>query len=42
MWNYLTYDQSLRLILWASRKSPLIPSITDEETEKQNAGQTIL
>jgi len=22
MWNYMTYDQSLRLILWASRKTP--------------------
>ena len=22
MWNYLTYDQSLRLILWAARKDP--------------------
>ena len=22
MWNYMTYDQSLRLILWASRKNP--------------------
>jgi NADH dehydrogenase len=20
MWNYMTYDQSLRLILWAARK----------------------
>ncbi len=24
MWNYMTYDQSLRLILWASRKNPTI------------------
>jgi NADH dehydrogenase len=22
MWNYLTYDQSLRLILWAAKKDP--------------------
>jgi NADH dehydrogenase len=22
MWNYITYDQSLRLILWASKKDP--------------------
>jgi len=26
MWNYMTYDQSLRLILWASRKTqPTLP-----------------
>lgn len=25
MWNYMTYDQSLRLILWASRKTPASP-----------------
>lgn len=32
MWNYMTYDQSLRLILWASRKMPANqPQLTEEE-----------
>lgn len=32
MWNYLTYDQSLRLILWASRKVPMVqPQLNDQE-----------
>lgn len=31
MWNYMTYDQSLRLILWASRKLPAIQSTETEE-----------
>lgn len=32
MWNYLTYDQSLRLILWASRKVPMVqPPLNDQE-----------
>jgi len=30
MWNYLTYDQSLRLILWATRKTPPLPPIAPE------------
>jgi len=28
MWNYMTYDQSLRLILWASRKTS--PTLTEK------------
>lgn len=32
MWNYMTYDQSLRLILWASRKTPTVqPQLTEQE-----------
>jgi len=42
MWNYMTYDQSLRLILWASRKSPLNPVLPENIDQKENASQTIL
>lgn len=31
MWNYLTYDQSLRLILWAARKEKPSPEIDVEQ-----------
>ena len=31
MWNYLTYDQSLRLILWAARKEKSSPEIESEQ-----------
>ncbi|HZL09053.1 MAG TPA: NAD(P)/FAD-dependent oxidoreductase [Prolixibacteraceae bacterium] len=31
MWSYMTYDQSLRLILWAARKTPLVPTVPPEE-----------
>jgi NADH dehydrogenase len=31
MWNYMTYDQSLRLILWASRKTPPISPVSTPE-----------
>ncbi len=31
MWNYMTYDQSLRLILWATRKIPLLPPPPPDE-----------
>jgi NADH dehydrogenase len=34
MWNYLTYDQSLRLILWASRKTPPIPPVSPKKNKK--------
>jgi len=27
MWNYMTYDQSLRLILWAARKEKTTPEV---------------
>ncbi len=33
LWNYMTYDQSLRLILWASRKIPSVPSPSTEEEQ---------
>ena len=33
MWNYMTYDQSLRLILWASRKVPMVSPTIPEEKE---------
>jgi NADH dehydrogenase len=33
MWNYLTYDQSLRLILWASRKVPVLQAPVSEPEE---------
>jgi len=31
MWNYMTYDQSLRLILWAARKEKLSPEVDSEQ-----------
>lgn len=31
MWNYMTYDQSLRLILWAARKEKPIPEVDSEQ-----------
>jgi len=31
MWNYMTYDQSLRLILWAAKKTPLTPPVPLEK-----------
>ena len=31
MWNYLTYDQSLRLILWAARKEKPSPEVDSEQ-----------
>jgi NADH dehydrogenase len=31
MWNYMTYDQSLRLILWASKKIPTVPPTLPEQ-----------
>ncbi len=34
MWNYMTYDQSLRLILWAARKVPLMPPVQTEAEVK--------
>jgi NADH dehydrogenase len=30
MWSYMTYDQSLRLILWASRKTPIVKPTPEE------------
>ncbi len=32
MWNYMTYDQSLRLILWAARKEK--PIVEDDSKQK--------
>ena len=31
MWNYMTYDQSLRLILWAARKEKPSPEVDSEQ-----------
>jgi NADH dehydrogenase len=31
MWNYMTYDQSLRLILWAARKEKPTVEINSEQ-----------
>lgn len=31
-WSYLTYDQSLRLILWASGKTPTVPPSEPEKS----------
>lgn len=34
MWSYMTYDQSLRLILWASRKTPTIQATPENNFHK--------
>ena len=38
MWNYLTYDQSLRLILWAARKDPSKIISPPDKKYKRDAG----
>ncbi|MFA5326578.1 MAG: FAD-dependent oxidoreductase, partial [Prolixibacteraceae bacterium] len=40
MWNYMTYDQSLRLILWAARRVPLMPPVQSEVEVKNELVET--